>query len=94
MTSTYTPTGNGLCALCDRDVGQHVDPAHPFVHTEWASTCDYRDHGTPNARAGTSWTVCNHPKDHPIHDVGRTLRCPSEITNLDRVTIYPEVSGD
>ena len=24
----------------------------------------------------------------------RTLRCPSEITNLDRVTIYPEVSGD
>jgi len=34
---------------------------------------------------------CELPPEAAIHDVGRVLRCPSEITNLDRVTIYPEV---
>ena len=37
---------------------------------------------------------CELPPEAAIHDVGRALRCPSRITNLDRVTIYPEVRSD
>ena len=78
--TTYTPTGKGLCAVCGRDVGAH-DPGHRFE---------------PTAKVAHMCGVgfCYMSEGHPIHDVGRTLTCPSEITNLDRVTIYPEVSDD
>ena len=87
MTSTYTPTGNGLCAVCGRDVGRHVDPAHELEEMR----APVSSGGEPPQWMVVGCVECDEAPDHPIHDPGRILRCPSEITNLDRVTIYPEV---
>jgi hypothetical protein len=71
---TYQPNGDGTCRRCGRDVGAH-DGGHKFTLIK----------GQPYECA-----MCDGWPDNPIHDVGRTLLCPSATTNLDRVTVYPK----
>ena len=86
MTDTYTPSGTGLCATCGRDVGAH-DCGHTWVNSVLVGT-------TAGHTAAWQCGECFRPPHDPVHDVGRVLTCPSEITNLGRVTIYPEVRDD
>ena len=64
--TTYAPTGKGLCAVCGRDVGRHVDPAH--------SPSTAVINGALHPKCG--FAECMRPLDDPIHDPGRILRCP------------------
>jgi len=74
---TYKPDGTGHCKACDSDVGAH-DGGHTFIpqsdgerfRPEWG--CDAFD-------------CAELPKVHPIHDVGRVLRCPEVRDGWDRL---------
>ena len=72
MSSTYTPTGTGICRNCGRDVGRH-DGGHEFDY----SGRDRLVHHTGGI-SGHRICRCVRDENDPIHDVGRELRCPEE----------------
>lgn len=67
MTSTYQPTGTGHCKRCGRDVGAH-DGGHRYVPGQGLTF--------------HSCQRCGLDIEHPLHDVGRVLTCPSDWTKI------------
>lgn len=63
--TTYWPDGTGHCRHCHHDVRAH-EGGHEFVERELVSPF----HGIPVC------DYCLEIEGHPIHDVGRVLRCP------------------
>jgi len=82
--STYQPNGDGTCKRCGRDVGAH-DGGHEFVECYCLDCSEAQEFGEFGVCAhlipspldgGASATECGRASDHPIHDIGRVLRCP------------------
>jgi len=64
-TSTYQPTGKGLCAQCGCDVGAHDAGHKPRLHL------------VDTTNGHEMWCLaCDRMASDPVHDVGRVLTCP------------------
>jgi len=75
---TYEPDGTGHCSRvdCGRDVGAHY-PGHEPKPCECAQCVESAERGGPIA-----CDICGRHFDAPVHDVGRTLRCPQPLNTL------------